>query len=126
MDTRKNERRFDFDYWRRLAAGDPAAFEAARTQAIATVIDAAPAARQQRMRGLQWRIDRMREQTSNPMAACFLISDMMWNSLLGRGGLLEALRDLQGVNPDGPHKAMPGKIIALNFGRVSEDPSKVP
>lgn len=106
---------FDFDLWAELAERDPAAFEQQRAELIEELLQAAPAERQQRLRGLQWRIDRTREQASNPLAACIRISQMMWDSLLGSNGLLEVLEGLRG----GHQHPTPPRAPVLNFPRRS-------
>ncbi len=83
--------RVDFDQWSALARSDPAAFEARRTQAVEQLIQGAPAHRQQRLRCLQWRIDHIRARANSPMAACIKLNEMMWDSLVGPGGLRDAL-----------------------------------
>ncbi len=114
MTTEEENKRFDFEYWRELAATDAAAFETARRHAIADLIESAPEERQRRrMRGLQWRIDRIRDTSPNAMDACLKISSMMWDSVLGDDGLLERLRALQGVNPTQVRPRFPAKVIPL-------------
>lgn len=81
----------DFDQWAALAKSDPEAFEAKRAQAIEALIQRLPEHKQQRMRCLQWKIDQVRGRAGNPMSACIKISEMMWDSLVGPGGLQEAL-----------------------------------
>lgn len=86
--------RIDFDEWSRLAREDPEAFEARRRLLIEIAIATAPRARQQRLRGLQWRIDHERGRAPTPMAACVRISRMMWESVQGENGLLAAMEAL--------------------------------
>ncbi|VAW82480.1 hypothetical protein MNBD_GAMMA14-874 [hydrothermal vent metagenome] len=81
----------NFDDWAELAQSDPAAFEARREQAIEALIEHMPEHKQQRMRCLQWKIDQVRDRAGSPMAACIKLSEMMWDSLTGPGGLKEAL-----------------------------------
>lgn len=81
----------DFDQWAALAKSDPEAFEAKRAEVIEDMIRRMPEHKQHRMRCLQWKIDQVRNQASNPMAACIKLSEMMWDSLVGPGGLREAL-----------------------------------
>ena len=83
--------RVDFDRWAELARTDPEAFEARRSRLIEETIGRMPEHKQQRMRCLQWKIDQVRARAANPMAACIRISEMMWDSLVGPGGLKEAL-----------------------------------
>jgi len=102
---------FDFEYWRRLAAEDPAAFESARASAVTALIEAAPPERQARLQGIQWRIDRLRERAPNPMAACLRLSRMMWDSLLGPNGLFATLKRLERI--DGRSAQPPAKVLPL-------------
>ncbi len=115
MATHEDEKKFDFEYWRNLAATDASAFETARRQAIDDLIEAAPGERQRRrMKGLQWRIDCIREASPNPMDACLKLSDMMWESLLGEDGLLDRLRGLEGKDPARLAPRFPAKVVPLN------------
>jgi hypothetical protein len=82
----------DFDYWIALSEKNPEAFEASREACIEALILSAPAQQQKRLRGLQWQIDVVRQRAKNPMAACAEISTVMWDQVLGKGGLLESLR----------------------------------
>ncbi|MCA6065311.1 DUF3135 domain-containing protein [Thalassolituus marinus] len=70
-----------FDEMMRLAAEDPASLESIRAQAIESFIGNAPLDLQRRLRGLQFRIDATRTCSSNPMAACLKISQMMHDQL---------------------------------------------
>ncbi len=81
----------EFDHWAQLAVTDPEAFEARRSRIIEDFISSAPAERQPRLRGLQWRIDQIRRTSRTPLASCIRISRMMWDSVLGAGGLHEVL-----------------------------------
>lgn len=71
---------FDFEHWAKLAEQDPAQFEDLRSQTINGVIDELPENKQMMLRRLQWKVDRVRELKSTPMAACLAITDMMWNT----------------------------------------------
>ncbi|MEJ2593115.1 MAG: DUF3135 domain-containing protein [Candidatus Thiodiazotropha sp.] len=81
----------DFDYLTGLAQRDPSEFERLRRRAIESYISALPHDRQERMRRLQWRIDQERRKHS-PMGACVKLSNMMWDHLLGPGGLVGMLQ----------------------------------
>lgn len=85
------ENGFDFDAWRTLAEHDPAAFEAAREEAISALIQQIPEERQQRMTGLQWRIDNVRAMAPNPTASFLRLSDMMWESFYRQQAMLKSL-----------------------------------
>ena len=70
----------DFDYWLQLAQEDPEGFESLRSATLESHICRASDAQQNRLRCLQWRIDRIRDTAKTPMAACISISDMMWDT----------------------------------------------
>jgi len=80
-----------FDDWCELARESPEAFETARSAVIEEFLSSIPSHSRARMRGLQWRIDTIRERSSNPMAACINIYDMMWDKLAGENGMIECI-----------------------------------
>lgn len=84
----------DFDDWLQLAMNDPDAFEAARTAAIQGFLSSTPPHTRQRLTGLQWRIDMIRNNSKTPMAACQTIYSMMWDKLAGDRGMLDSLKTL--------------------------------
>ena len=84
---------FDFEEWSKIAQQDPEKFEAMRRQLLNNLIEQSPAHLKQRMIGLQWQVDQIRNQADNPMAACLQISQKMWNHVLGENGLLNTLRE---------------------------------
>lgn len=77
----KQQSTFDFDEWCKLSKSDPASFEARRLESIEEFIRSVPDDKQQRLRCLQWKIDRVQDKMPTPLAACVAISDMMWDSL---------------------------------------------
>ncbi len=81
-----------FNEWAALARSDPRAFEALRRQQVRRLIERAPPRRRIRLEALQWRIDQERNRAPSPLEACRRLSGMMWDSLLGKGGLLDSLR----------------------------------
>lgn len=87
----------DFDEWAALAKEDPQAFEKMRLAAIDEYIASVPDSHRQRLRRLQWRIDQERRLARSPMSACLRISRMMWDSMLGEGGLRDRLVGLASV-----------------------------
>ena len=114
-DPKTLQNRFDFDNWSILAKTDPDAFEARRADVIEEFISHAPPDRQMRLRRLQWRIDQVRRTSTTPLSACIRISRMMWDSVLGDGGLLETLKQADGLMRDGP---LPARIPAREPARV--------
>ena len=97
----------EFEHWAHLATENPDAFEARRSRVIEDFINSVPEERRPRLRGLQWRIDQIRRTSRTPLAACIRINRMMWDSVLGAGGLHEVLnRALQGGAPE-PVRAQP-------------------
>jgi hypothetical protein len=95
----------DFKTWSELAQSDPDVFEARRAEIIEQMIQRIPAHKQHRMRCLQWKIDQVRAQASNPLSACITLSEMMWDSLAGPGGLRETLERLGNGNFEPTPKA---------------------
>jgi len=69
---------FNFDAWAELAKRDPAAFERQRDRYINAVIHRA--SNHQRMRRLQFRIDRERIRSHTSLQACLRLSALMWDS----------------------------------------------
>lgn len=86
----RSSKNLDFDHWLELAK-DRHAFEALRRSMIEQVIEQASEPQQDRLRRLQWRIDQERKLSASPMGACIRISRMMWDQMMGRGGLVEHL-----------------------------------
>ncbi len=99
VNTNNDKPRVDFDQWAELAKSDPEAFEARRAEVIEDMISRMPPHKQHRMRCLQWKIDQVRAQCKTPMAACIKLSEMMWDSLVGPGGLKDALERLSMDEP---------------------------
>ena len=91
--------RIDFDYWLQLAQDDPERFESLRSEILETCINRASNTQQARLRCLQWRIDRIREKTNNPMVACIRISDMMWDTFNNLANGYKHLEHLQQGRP---------------------------
>ena len=112
--------KMDFDAWSAMARSDPKAFESMRLAAIEAAIGSAPAAKRERLRRLQWRIDQERRLARTPMAACLRISRMMWRQVLGPGGLHDRLDDLRRVVDGRPVRAVPDRALrgqVLAFAR---------
>lgn len=86
---------FDFDAWATLAREDAAAFECRRRELLERSIAQAPEHLQDRLRRLQWRIDAERRRYKHPLKSCMALYTMMWESMYGSGGLLEALSSLR-------------------------------
>lgn len=92
MTRPENAYHIDFDTWARLAETDPERFEDLRDRVLDYCIGRASAERRHRLRCLQWRINQVRNNASNPLAACISISNMMWDTFSHLG---EAYEDLQ-------------------------------
>lgn len=116
---------FNFDEWAKMAKEDPDAFEDMRTQMIQNVIDSTSPEIKKRMQGLQWQIDNIRSTSSNPMASCLKISQMMWDNVLGEDGLVENMQKLN--NPEQISKPKQPKesatIISLNKNKTESNKS---
>jgi len=111
-----DEFEFDFDTCAALAEHDPAAFEHARRAVLTSLIAAAPAEIRQRLVGLQWRLDRIRDRASSPLGACVRLSDVMWDQILGADGLVERLQELSGARPASDRASRTASIVPLRGG----------
>ena len=108
----KNLPPFDFDLWSELAHRNPDAFEELRKLTVELAILKRSQRNRRRLKGLQWQIDQLREQSGSPLAACWRINDLMWEKF-------ESLNDCY-HNPAGMRKkSVPVAPIAL---RASKDP----
>jgi hypothetical protein len=96
---------FDFDEWTSLAYSDPEAFEKRRKRVIDETIAQAPRHMQTRLHALQWRIDIERSRASNPLSASIRLSNMMWQMVYGKKGLMAAIGDLTGATHSPRHSA---------------------
>ncbi len=111
------QEQFDFDVWAQLAKNDPEAFEAKRLSMIEDIIVQAPPALQQRLRGLQWRIDVERERSKTPLQACIRISNMMWDMIYADRGFLwslQVLADPEGLADVLPASTQSAEIVQFN------------
>ena len=113
--------KFDFDEWAKLAMNNPEAFEERRQKILQQAIDSAAPNTRKRIQGLQWKIDQLRAQATNPMSSCLKISEMMWDSVVGNNGLLDNMQQIknpeQGI-PDKPKTS--ATIIDLQDSRNRE------
>jgi beta-N-acetylhexosaminidase len=106
---------FDFQEWASLAKDDPDAFERKRQEAIEAYIARVPEGEQQRLRGLQFRIDMERQRASNPLSACIRINKMMMDQFTTLRGALDELKsEVEGHRPSYP-RAEPVSAEVLRF-----------
>jgi hypothetical protein len=106
--------RFDFDAWVELARQDPQAFEDKRKNIIETAIQGAPEQQQQRLRCLQWKLDKIRESSRTPMMACLQINRLLWENVTGEHGLLNSLQHLQRSETGSQNRRKKAKVIPLH------------
>ncbi len=93
----------DFEHWVTLASTDPQKFEQLRQDKISAIIERTTGHRKQRLQGLQWRIDAIRNQhKSSAAAACIAISELMWETFEQLSGLLQAQADGHLLDQDQP------------------------
>jgi hypothetical protein len=109
---------FDFQKWAKLARENGAEFERQRRAAIEAVIAGAPPAHQQRLRGLQFRIDMERSRSATALGACVRINSLMWASFARLREELNSLADPRDTRPEKPRA--PGQVVP--FGRRSGEP----
>jgi len=105
---------FDFDEWKSLAELDPVAFENKRRAAIETLLGTTPTKNRPRLRGLQWRVDMERQRSRNPMQSFLRIYSMMWDSVCGENGLLQACGPAAVAKKESP---VPKAAKVLSFRR---------
>lgn len=93
---------FDAQEWARLAQEDPLEFQRRRQALIDSVIAQAPAPIQDRLRGLQCRVDLELRKARTPLAGALRLQTLMWDQF-------EQLR--AALNGDLPAKAeAPGSV----------------
>jgi hypothetical protein len=112
------EKAFDFDYWSQLWKRDPEAFEAERARLMERFVASAPEEKRQRLSAIQWRVDMARKQAKTPMAACLRIQQMMWESLLGKHGLLKALESLRGTQVLDPRERRQASVVSFDRSKT--------
>jgi hypothetical protein len=110
MSTPPARAKFDFDAWVKLARQDPQAFEEKRKRIIDDAIKAAPPSKRQRLRCLQWKLDKIRETSRTPMIACLHINRLLWENVTSERGLLNTLQ--YGINECSDERAT-AEIIPL-------------
>lgn len=114
MSTSLSRPKFDFDAWVELARENPQAFEEKRKHIIEAAIQGAPEQKQQRLRCLQWKLDKIRETSRTPMMACLQINRLLWENVTGEHGLLNSLQQLQTGANGQPQPRPSAKIIPLH------------
>ena len=99
----------EFEYLAKLAQENPAQLEDIRLRSVEAIIKAAPVEMQQRLRGIQFRVDCYRRIHKNPLGACMEISKLMYDSLHQLNGVLN-----KGVIPGESFvNAEPAKVLAF-------------
>ncbi len=78
-----------FEYASKLFREDPVAFEEYRLKTIEECISKLPEKRQQRARGLQFRIDNEMRKIKNPLARAAKMNSLMIESLMKLNGLFD-------------------------------------
>ncbi len=116
-------KQMDFDKWLELAMNDPEGFESARTVAIQGFLESIPNNSRQRLTGLQWRIDMIRQRSKTPMAACQAIYSMMWDQLAGDEGMIESLKSFASGSFSPPEARFNANI--LPFQRQLDEEGEV-
>jgi len=106
----------DFEHWANLASTDPQKFEQLRQDKISAAINRTSGKRQQRLRGLQWQIDTIRDQhKDSALAGCLAISELMWETFEHLAELLQSQAE-NGLSAPAPK--MQANIIP--FPAISE------
>jgi len=103
---------FDFDHWVKVAEQDPEKFEEMRAALINDFMEQSPEKFRQRLEGLQWQIDQMRNKSSNPMDSCLAISKKMWGHFYGEKGLISALKEPERILQSNIDNT-PNKVVSI-------------
>jgi len=111
MTKNSKAKQMNFDKWLDLAMNDPDGFESARTAAIQGFLESTPKHSRQRLSGLQWRIDMIRQRSKTPMAACQAIYSMMWDQLAGDEGMIESLKSMANGTFNAPEPKYNARIL---------------
>ena len=94
----------------------PETFDSLRLKRINAYIESVPERNRERLRCLQWKIERMRERATNPLAATIAISEMMWSSFNDLGTQYRELADfVEGREPLQPRRS----ATVLPFNRAA-------
>jgi len=95
------------DVLSKLARDDPEAFEELRRELNDDLINNAPERMQPRLRGIQFRVDAMRQLSKSPLGAAVRVYSLMWESFL------EMNRELQALvrPPDTPHHGTQLRLV---------------
>ena len=110
----------DFDQLVKLAQEDPEALEALRKQLCESLIQQAPESYQQRLRGLQFKIDMERRRAKTPMAACIKLSSLMQDSFYK---LRMALNEASSQQAAASAQATGVNTLSLQVNTLTHQPS---
>ena len=112
--TKSND--LNFGAWMELWQDSPETFESLRLKRINAYIESIPERHRERLRCLQWKIERVRERAANPLAATIAISEMMWSSFNDLGTQYRELADfVEGRQPIRPRRS----ATVLPFNRAA-------
>ncbi|MDH5552026.1 MAG: DUF3135 domain-containing protein [Nitrosomonas sp.] len=119
MKNNKTPTEFDFDHWVKVAEQDPEKFEEMRAALINDLMEQSPEQFRQRLEGLQWQIDQVRNKSSNPMESCIAISNKMWDHFYGEKGLISALKDPEKILQSNTDNT-PNKVVSIKNHKPSD------
>lgn len=95
---------FDPNEWVKLATENPEEFERKRLAIIEELIGSAPPGIQDRLRGLQFRIDMERRRSGSQLGGALRIQQMMWDRF---ADLRMALQDLVAMQESPDERPLP-------------------
>ncbi len=119
IENRKEEKfkKLNFEAWTELWRDSPENFESFRAKRITDYINSVPEKHRERLRCLQWRIDKVRERAANPLAATIAISEMMWKSFNELGSMYRDLAEM--VEGRQPTRRARRTATVLPFNRAA-------
>lgn len=116
IETKSKQNELNFDTWVELWQDNPETFESLRLKRINAYIDSVPERHRERLRCLQWKIEKVRERSANPLAATIAISEMMWSSFNDLG---ERYRELADIVETGQSTRTRRSATVLPFNRAA-------
>jgi hypothetical protein len=112
------------DVLSQLARNDPAAYEAWRCEVIEDFINNAPEKIKPRLRGLQWRVECVRQQSKTALGSAVRLNDLMWKSFLSLNDHWQDLAKLAPGDKEHRQLAAVGEAKPEHSAQIIEFPGR--
>lgn len=113
-----------YDVLAQLARNDPAAYEAWRCEVIEDFINRAPEKMKPRLRGLQWRVECVRQQSKTALGSAVRINDLMWQSFLSLNDRWHDLANMAAERAELHQARSSGKPETGHSAQIIEFPAR--